>query len=171
MQRSRFRVDRLLRRCGAKRSPSEATHTTTDWVDGAGGAPTLWSEAEPRAQRASTPLLGKVVGLRGFPTLWSEAERDRERSEHTPQRLEWTVDRLLRRCGAKRSQRAKRVTPQRTGWTERAVLRRCGAKRSGRSNERSVRTANVVGLAGVEPATSPLSGVRSNQLSYRPSNF
>ena len=26
----------------------------------------------------------------------------------------------------------------------------------------------VVGLAGVEPATSPLSGVRSNQLSYRP---
>ena len=28
-----------------------------------------------------------------------------------------------------------------------------------------------VGLAGVEPATSPLSGVRSNQLSYRPSCF
>ena len=26
----------------------------------------------------------------------------------------------------------------------------------------------LVGLAGVEPATSPLSGVRSNQLSYRP---
>ncbi len=26
----------------------------------------------------------------------------------------------------------------------------------------------MVGLAGVEPATSPLSGVRSNQLSYRP---
>ena len=26
----------------------------------------------------------------------------------------------------------------------------------------------VVGLAGVEPATSPLSGVRSNRLSYRP---
>ena len=25
-----------------------------------------------------------------------------------------------------------------------------------------------VGLAGVEPATSPLSGVRSNQLSYSP---
>ena len=25
-----------------------------------------------------------------------------------------------------------------------------------------------MGLAGVEPATSPLSGVRSNQLSYRP---
>ena len=29
---------------------------------------------------------------------------------------------------------------------------------------------NLVGLAGVEPATSPLSGVRSNQLSYRPSS-
>ena len=28
--------------------------------------------------------------------------------------------------------------------------------------------AILVGLAGVEPATSPLSGVRSNQLSYRP---
>ena len=27
---------------------------------------------------------------------------------------------------------------------------------------------SLVGLAGVEPATSPLSGVRSNQLSYRP---
>ncbi len=26
----------------------------------------------------------------------------------------------------------------------------------------------AVGLAGVEPATSPLSGVRSNQLSYSP---
>ena len=26
----------------------------------------------------------------------------------------------------------------------------------------------MVGLAGVEPATSPLSGVRSNLLSYRP---
>ena len=26
----------------------------------------------------------------------------------------------------------------------------------------------MVGLAGFEPATSPLSGVRSNQLSYRP---
>jgi hypothetical protein len=27
---------------------------------------------------------------------------------------------------------------------------------------------HLVGLAGVEPATSPLSGVRSNRLSYRP---
>jgi hypothetical protein len=27
---------------------------------------------------------------------------------------------------------------------------------------------NMVGLGGVEPPTSPLSGVRSNQLSYRP---
>ena len=26
----------------------------------------------------------------------------------------------------------------------------------------------MVGLGGVEPPTSPLSGVRSNQLSYRP---
>ena len=28
--------------------------------------------------------------------------------------------------------------------------------------------AKVVGLGGFEPPTSPLSGVRSNQLSYRP---
>ena len=28
----------------------------------------------------------------------------------------------------------------------------------------------LVGLGGVEPLTSPLSGVRSNQLSYRPSS-
>jgi len=28
--------------------------------------------------------------------------------------------------------------------------------------------SGLVGLAGVEPATSPLSGVRSNRLSYRP---
>ena len=28
---------------------------------------------------------------------------------------------------------------------------------------------DLVGLGGVEPPTSPLSGVRSNQLSYRPS--
>lgn len=31
--------------------------------------------------------------------------------------------------------------------------------------------AKLVGLAGVEPATSPLSGVRSNQLSYRPEHI
>ena len=30
------------------------------------------------------------------------------------------------------------------------------------------RTQKMVGLTGVEPVTSPLSGVRSNQLSYRP---
>ena len=30
------------------------------------------------------------------------------------------------------------------------------------------RPADMVGLGGVEPPTSPLSGVRSNQLSYRP---
>jgi hypothetical protein len=29
-------------------------------------------------------------------------------------------------------------------------------------------TRNLVGLGGFEPPTSPLSGVRSNQLSYRP---
>jgi hypothetical protein len=30
------------------------------------------------------------------------------------------------------------------------------------------RVGKVVGLGGLEPPTSPLSGVRSNQLSYRP---
>ena len=30
------------------------------------------------------------------------------------------------------------------------------------------RLGNLVGLGGFEPPTSPLSGVRSNQLSYRP---
>ncbi len=29
----------------------------------------------------------------------------------------------------------------------------------------------MVGLGGFEPPTSPLSGVRSNQLSYRPRSF
>ena len=29
-------------------------------------------------------------------------------------------------------------------------------------------TPSIVGLIGIEPITSPLSGVRSNQLSYRP---
>ncbi len=29
----------------------------------------------------------------------------------------------------------------------------------------------VVGLSGLEPPTSPLSGVRSNHLSYRPKSF
>ena len=36
--------------------------------------------------------------------------------------------------------------------------------RAGRRNP----PAALVGLGGVEPPTSPLSGVRSNQLSYRP---
>ena len=35
-------------------------------------------------------------------------------------------------------------------------------------NSRSLQIVTMVGLAGFEPATSPLSGVRSNQLSYRP---
>ena len=30
------------------------------------------------------------------------------------------------------------------------------------------KTEQLVGLGGFEPPTSPLSGVRSNQLSYRP---
>ncbi|VXC64236.1 conserved hypothetical protein [Pantoea brenneri] len=29
-------------------------------------------------------------------------------------------------------------------------------------------SANLVGLSGLEPPTSPLSGVRSNHLSYKP---
>jgi hypothetical protein len=32
----------------------------------------------------------------------------------------------------------------------------------------SAKVTEVVGLGGFEPPTSPLSGVRSNQLSYRP---
>jgi hypothetical protein len=35
---------------------------------------------------------------------------------------------------------------------------------------RNEEQAKLVGLGGFEPPTSPLSGVRSNQLSYRP-NF
>ena len=31
--------------------------------------------------------------------------------------------------------------------------------------------SGVVGLGGLEPPTSPLSGVRSNQLSYRPADY
>ncbi len=32
-------------------------------------------------------------------------------------------------------------------------------------------TRKLVGLSGFEPPTSPLSGVRSNQLSYKPTVF
>ncbi len=32
-------------------------------------------------------------------------------------------------------------------------------------------TPKLVGLRGLEPLTSPLSGVRSNQLSYRPKKY
>jgi hypothetical protein len=39
------------------------------------------------------------------------------------------------------------------------------------SEEAPKAPTNDVGLAGVEPATSPLSGVRSNQLSYRPETY
>ncbi len=31
--------------------------------------------------------------------------------------------------------------------------------------------ANLVGLSGLEPPTSPLSGVRSNRLSYKPAEI
>ncbi len=34
--------------------------------------------------------------------------------------------------------------------------------------DNAVKNENLVGLGGFEPPTSPLSGVRSNQLSYRP---
>jgi hypothetical protein len=37
-----------------------------------------------------------------------------------------------------------------------------------RSAHRFKRYSQMVGLGGLEPPTSPLSGVRSNQLSYRP---
>ena len=39
------------------------------------------------------------------------------------------------------------------------------------SNASPPRRSKVVGLRGIEPPTSPLSGVRSNQLSYRPNNI
>ena len=37
-----------------------------------------------------------------------------------------------------------------------------------RSRSQAISIVRNVGLAGVEPATSPLAGVRSNQLSYSP---
>ena len=37
------------------------------------------------------------------------------------------------------------------------------------NNEATQSSEKLVGLGGFEPPTSPLSGVRSNQLSYRPS--
>ena len=37
--------------------------------------------------------------------------------------------------------------------------------------DNAVKNENLVGLGGFEPPTSPLSGVRSNQLSYRPKLF
>jgi hypothetical protein len=40
-----------------------------------------------------------------------------------------------------------------------------------RSSAPTKSRANLVGLGGFEPPTSPLSGVRSNQLSYRPNNL
>ena len=41
---------------------------------------------------------------------------------------------------------------------------------AGRSRDR-IRPEDMVGLSGLEPLTSRLSGVRSNQLSYRPRNL
>ena len=40
-----------------------------------------------------------------------------------------------------------------------------------KENPQARRLRVQVGLAGFEPATSPLSGVRSNQLSYKPGVF
>ena len=37
-------------------------------------------------------------------------------------------------------------------------------------SQHSIR-ANLVGLSGLEPPTSPLSGVRSNHLSYKPAEI
>src|SRR5690606_20791516 len=39
---------------------------------------------------------------------------------------------------------------------------------TGSASELAAAAVNLVGLGGFEPPTSPLSGVRSNQLSYRP---
>src|SRR5205814_6735795 len=41
----------------------------------------------------------------------------------------------------------------------------------GRPSERSMRIERMVGLGGFEPPTLRLSGVRSNQLSYRPAGL
>ena len=42
------------------------------------------------------------------------------------------------------------------------------ARKQRRWFRRETHETDLVGLGGVEPPTSPLSGVRSNQLSYRP---
>ena len=53
----------------------------------------------------------------------------------------------------------------RSAWREQVVGDRCGAPNC---INRPNRPSYLVGLGGFEPPTSPLSGVRSNQLSYRP---
>ena len=45
---------------------------------------------------------------------------------------------------------------------------RFDSRKQRRWSRRETHELKLVGLGGVEPPTSPLSGVRSNQLSYRP---
>ena len=52
-----------------------------------------------------------------------------------------------------------------------AELARCIASESEDPVKRFSRFAKMVGVLGVEPRTSSLSGTRSNQLSYTPSRF
>ena len=58
--------------------------------------------------------------------------------------------------GRKRRDRASRPSQRTSHWVARLHSRWYP------------RATDMVGLGGVEPPTSPLSGVRSNQLSYRP---
>src|SRR5690349_23898945 len=51
------------------------------------------------------------------------------------------------------------------GFSQQSALRMCGLLRRD-----SRQTLMVVGLGGLEPPASPLSGVRSNHLSYRPNS-
>ena len=44
----------------------------------------------------------------------------------------------------------------------------CGNKAKENANALSQKEQFLVGLGGLEPPTSPLSGVRSNHLSYKP---
>ena len=55
-------------------------------------------------------------------------------------------------------------------WSQAASNRRPPACKAGALPTELWPPIPVVGLGGLEPPTSPLSGVRSNQLSYRPSS-